>query len=510
MPHRRGPLSVAGAATCLLWALPAAAQTVPTDQPSPAAPAERENRAPGQTGTGAPPQAPSPEAPAGLWERANLLGDIGGLRTLLGSHGVSLGLTETSEVLGNVTGGVHRGADYDGLTLLGVGVDTEKAFGWQGGTFNVSALQIHGRNLSSDNLYTLQTASGIEAERATRLWELWYQQAFLDGKLDVKLGQQSLDQEFITSQGSSLFINTAMGWPALPSLDLYAGGPAYPLSSLGVRLRAQPTDAITVLGGVFDDNPPGGPFADDRQVRGAERTGTRFNTGTGALFIAEIQYALNPPASGVPQTGAPPPAQPVSQPPPPGLPGVYKLGAWYDSGAFPDQRFDGAGLLLADPASSGNALMRHSNFGIYGVMDQVVWRPDPQGARAVGVFARIMGGPGDRNVLNFSLNAGVTLKAPFPGRDSDTVGLGYGLARVSNAASSLDKDTANFSGTGIPVRSSESFIELTYQVQLAPWWIVQPDFQYVFMPGGGIANPLEPGQRIKNELVLGLRTNLTF
>ncbi|WP_428490580.1 carbohydrate porin [Rhodopila sp.] len=496
MPHRWASKRVAGGAACLLWALPAIAQTTPNGHPGSAAPSEQANPTPGQTGAGA----ASAVGSTGLWERANLLGDIGGLRSLLADHGISLGLSETSEVLGNVTGGVHRGAAYDGLTLMSVGVDTEKAFGLPNGVFNVSALQIHGRNLSTDNLLTIQTASGIEAERTTRLWELWYQQGFLDGKFDIKIGQQSLDQEFITSQGSSLFINTMMGWPALPSLDLYAGGPAYPLSSLGVRLRGQPSDKLTVLGGVFDDNPPGGPFADDSQLRGAERSGTRFNTGTGALFIAEVQYALNPPPSAASQAAA------AAS----GLPGLYKLGVYYDTGSFPDQRFDAVGISLADPASSGSPLMRQGNFGIYGVMDQMLWRPDAQGARAVGVFARIMGGPGDRNLLNFALNAGITLKAPFHGRDNDSVGLGYGFARVSNAASNLDKDAVLFSGMGVPIRSSESFIELTYQAQIAPWWILQPDLQYVFTPGGGVANPLIPGQRVGNEMVLGLRTSVTF
>jgi hypothetical protein len=32
----------------------------------------------------------------------------------------------------------------------------------------------------------------------------------------------------------------------------------------------------------------------------------------------------------------------------------------------------------------------------------------------------------------------------------------------------------------------------------------------VFKPGGGLQNPVEPTQRIKNELVLGLRTNVLF
>ena len=45
-----------------------------------------------------------------------------------------------------------------------------------------------------------------------------------------------------------------MGWPMVPSADLYAGGPAYPLSSLGVRLRVRPSENLTLLGGVFQDS----------------------------------------------------------------------------------------------------------------------------------------------------------------------------------------------------------------------------------------------------------------
>jgi porin len=486
----------------LLWVIPAAAQTPSEHPPLPTAPSEKQSRPSGQTGTGAPPPAPAPAAPTGLWERANLFGDIGGLRPLLGNYGISIGLTETSEVLGNVTGGVRTGFDYDGLTELSLGIDTSKAFGWEGGTFNISGLQIHGRNLSTDNLFTLQTASGIEANRTTRLWELWYQQAFLGGKFDVKVGLQSIDQEFITSQGSSLFINTVMGWPAVPSLDLYAGGPAYPLSSLGIRLRTHPSDAITVLGGVFQDNPPGGPFNSvNSQLLGSTRWGGNFNLRTGALFVAEIQYAVNPPPSEPPPAGAPPP----------GLPGLYKFGFWYDTAPFPDQRFDTAGLSLANPASTGVPLQRQHNFSLYGVVDQVIWHPHPEGARALGVFARIMGAPGDRNLANFSVNAGVTLKAPLPGRANDTFGVGFGIVKIGGNAVGLSKDVGFFTQAPFPVRSKETFIEATYQAQIAPWWIVQPDLQYVFNPSGGIPNPLgAPAQRIGNELVLGLRTSITF
>lgn len=130
-------------------------------------------------------------------KRSNFfLGDMFGLRSDLSKYGISVALQETSEMLGNTSGGTRRGAQYDGLTQLIMQMDTNRGFGWYGGLFNVSALQVHGQNLSADNLSTIQTSSGIEADRATRLWELWYDQKFLEeDRLDIKVGQQSVDQE---------------------------------------------------------------------------------------------------------------------------------------------------------------------------------------------------------------------------------------------------------------------------------------------------------------------------
>ena len=97
-----------------------------------------------------------------------------------------------------------------------------------------------------------------------------------------------------------------------------------------------------------------------------------------------------------------------------------------------------------------------------------------------------MGAPGDRNLISFSVNAGVTMKAPLPGRDDDTFGIGWGIAKLSQNAIRSDRDASAFIGP-TPIRSNENFIEVTYQYQAAGWWQIQPDFQYVFMPSGGIA-----------------------
>jgi porin len=437
----------------------------------------------------------------GISRSGYLLGDIWGLRGLLAQYGISLALSETSEVLGNLTGGVRQGFAYDGLTQMAVQLDTQQAFGWYGGTARASALQIHGRNLSADNLFTLQTASGIEADPGARLWELWYQQKFLEeDRADIKIGQQSLDQEFIVSQNALVFVNTMFGWPMVPSADLPGGGPAYPLSALGVRLRARPNDALTFLAGLFNGSPVlTNPTTLDPQQQNA--SGTSFPLNGGALVIGELQYAY--PALG----------QMVYSAAASALSGTYKVGFWYDSEDFDDLQFDNTGLSLANPVSNGMPLLHHGDYSFYGVIDQMVWRStEPEEAdRTLSVFLRAMGTPqADRNLVVFSMNAGLNFHEPIEHRDDDVFGAAIEYCRLSGAEAAFNQATQFYTGAFTPVRTGETVLELTYQYQLTPAVILQPDFQYVFNPGAGLANPNNPGQRIANEAVIGLRTTLTF
>jgi len=486
--------SLLGAALCATLFAARSAHAADTDSAATTSPAV----APAATSAAAPTTANTP-APTGLWERSSVFGDIGGLRPILADVGISLGLQETSEGLGNTSGGTRRGVAYDGLTQLGLGIDGAKALGLTGAIFNVSALQIHGNNLSTQNLANLQLASGIEADRATRLWELWYQQTLPGNKVDLKIGQQSLDQEFMTSQYAATFINSAFGWPTLAASDLPAGGPAYPLASLGLRMRAQISGTVNVLGGVFDGNPAGTLSGDTQQ---ANASGTRFNLHNGALFIAELQYALNPAPSGD--------AANTGTAADPGLPGTYKIGVWYNTAAINDPRYDNHGYSLASPLSDGVPAQHRADYSIYALADQMVWRPAADSPQSVGVFARMIGAPGNRNVLDYSMDAGLVLKAPFNGRDNDVAGLGMGYAHFSSSASGLDQDVQYDSNPNYPVRSGETFFELTYQYQIAPWWQIQSDLQYFVNVGGSILNPTQPSQRVGNELVLGLRTAITF
>lgn len=436
-------------------------------------------------------------------KRSNyMLGDMFGLRTFLSKYGISLAIQETSEVLGNVTGGTRTGAQYNGLTQMVMQLDTQRAFGHYGGLFNISALQIHGQNLSADNLMTLQTASGIEADRATRLWEMWYDQKFLEeDRLDIKVGQQSVDQEFIVSSNALYFVNTMFGWPALPSYNMPGGGPAYPLSALGIRFRYRPVNSITLLLGVFNGSPVSNNNGDPQQQN---PSGTSFPLGGGRLIMAELQYAYPSLGSMVEPGGSEPLAR------------TYRIGAWYDTENFADQRYDVNGLPLANPASNGVPGNHRGNFSMYVVADQMLWRNGVDPNNTLNAFGRLMGTPqNDRNLIRESLNLGLVYHEPFRNRADDTFGVGMGFVHVTSGASGADRDTAYYAELADPysfnpIRSSETYVEATYQYQLRPWWQLQPDLQYVFNPGGGIVNPSNPTHRIQNELVLGLRTNILF
>ncbi|POF61566.1 carbohydrate porin [Novacetimonas maltaceti] len=460
-------------------------------------------------------QAPPPPSDGDRLDTSgNLLGDMGGLRPWLYKHGVTFNLQDVEELWGNTTGGAPSANDvgsgsgtgpaYDAVTAPTLTVDLEKLFGLKGGLFNVSALQTRGRSISQDHLYNYNPVSGFEADRSTRLFELWYQQSFLNGKLDVKIGQQDLDTEFLISDYGLLYLNSNFGWPMAPSVNLYGGGPSWPLSSPAVRIRYRPTETFTFMFAAADDNPPGnrynsfgiqdgGNAADPTNQVTNDGSGTRFNMGTGALLITELQYALNPQPDDMSKATKNP-----------GLPGIYKLGGFYDTAKFPDYRYNRQGGSLG--AQGGYPRWDRGNWMVYGIIDQMLWRPSLTSPQSVGIFVRATGNSGDRNLISFAADAGINLKAPFKGRDNDTVGVGWGIGRSSSGWRQYNRDA------GSMVPGNENHLEVTYQAQVTPWLVLQPDFQYVWHPQGGTPDPRYASglKRVGNETIFGIHTNVNF
>ena len=100
-------------------------------------------------------------------------------------------------------------------------LDSSKLLGYQGGTFHVSGLWLHGQKpFSDDYVGDLNKVNMLDFPNAARLWEIYYQQKFLDGKLSIKLGQLSIDRDFIVPEyynalGNFTLINQAFFYPTL-------------------------------------------------------------------------------------------------------------------------------------------------------------------------------------------------------------------------------------------------------------------------------------------------------
>lgn len=195
-----------------------------------------------------------------------------------------------------------------------------------------------------------------------------------------------------------------------------------------------------------------------------------------------------------------------------GLPGTYKLGGWYETGSFADQRYgvlsSGVSASLATGLTVG-PLEHHDDWGLYAIADQTLWRASGR-ERSLRAFLRIGGAPADRNLVSFYVDAGLGYTGLFAARPRDTLNLGIARAGVSRYASALDHDRRLFGAPGYPIRDYEAVIELTYVARLSSKWSLQPDLQYVIHPGGNVSDPNDPSHAIRNAFVIGVRTTLRF
>jgi porin len=422
------------------------------------------------------------------------LGDPLGLRPVLKEQGIEYSLTYIADVRGNPFGGIRQGAAVEDRLNLRLNLDLQKLVGWEGATAHTNAYFIHGTGLSRYYVGNLLTTSAIEALPSTRLYVLWLDQKLIEGKLTIRGGQLAADTEFIVSQTATLFMNSTFGWPAITGLNLPSGGPAYPLAAPGIRAKYSPDDKFSLQMGVFDGDPAGanrpGPDPDPQRLN---RTGTNFRTNDPAFVIAEAAYAYN--TDNDPKT----------------LPGTVTLGGWQNYGRFDDLRSDTTGRSLADPSSAGIARRLRGNAGIYGILDQTLYREADKEDEGVSAFVRASFSPTRSSLIDYYVDAGVAYRGLFEGRDSDTVGLSVAYAHISSDARRADRDANIYSGLSVPLRKFETVFEATYQALVVPGFTVQPDFQYIVRPGAGIANPNDPSaHRVKNATVFGARATVQY
>lgn len=403
--------------------------------------------------------------------------DIGNSRAGLSRMGIGTGGAYYAEPFYN-WGGEDEGGEYQGVLELYVNADMQKLGLWDGLCFHTTGLQIHGNSITGANVGGLMPVTSFEAEDATRLFELWFEQHLFNDTVSVRFGQLAADEEFFGAEGGGYFINGTWGWAPIAAENNPSGGPAYPLATPGVRVGLTPTENTNVLIGIYNGDPAPPCAIDDPQR--CNDHGLDFELDDDPLLMAEGAYNYEFGGGR--------------------LPGTIKVGGWNHFGEFEHQRVDVGGELIAISVNGGKPL--DQDWAIYGIVDQLIWRtPSSEGAeeaQGVGFHARIAGAPEDRNLVDFYFDLGLTFTGMIPGRPNDALAVGFAYTGISDEVSAFDVDS------GEPVaRDYESLVEIAYTFEVTTGWNVQPDFQYLWNPGGGVDGA-------DDAIIVGARNTLSF
>jgi len=206
----------------------------------------------------------------------------------------------------------------------------------------------------------------------------------------------------------------------------------YPLAGPGVFAAARPLAWLTGRFGAYS-----GEAGTD--VTGNHGFGWGLGNSAGYTFFWELAAAA--PESWTPAT--------------------YTLGAIYDTGGS---------------AQFGTGVERSTHYEFYGMIDQALLA-DAHGDPVLGAFARMSGNPQDaRNVVSLYADAGLAAFGVVPGRPKDVLGGAVSVLRFTNDFQHQEQIGGTRVGDG------ETAFEVTYQIAIAPWLVVQPDAQFFFNP----------------------------
>jgi porin len=136
-------------------------------------------------------------------------GDPYGWRKSLADLGITYTFIYINDVLGNVSGGLQRGAVDQGTFEAQLTLDMEKLAGWKDFTIYTNGVGIYNTGrIRRDYVGGINTIAGIEAAPSVRLLQLWGEQSFSNDKVSIRFGQLVADSEFMVSD---LFFCKATG-----------------------------------------------------------------------------------------------------------------------------------------------------------------------------------------------------------------------------------------------------------------------------------------------------------
>jgi porin len=361
------------------------------------------------------------------------------------------------DFLTGLSGPLKSRAEHAGLLDLRLGMDGEKAWGWQGGRIFVHAQATHGTHPNR----TQNAAQGIDnaevAVNTARIYQAWIEQSFLSDRFSVLSGLFDLNSEFDVTESSGILLHPSFGISSEIGQTGQNGPSIFPVTSLAVRGAWKFNEQYTWRTALFDGVP-----GDPAHPRG---THIRLGHGDGTLLISELSYTHKTREHDIHKLAA---------------------GAWRYSSRFDDH---------LDTDGSGVPIQR-KNHGVYFLGERTVWNASDDGSRGVDAFLRFGWAASDVNRMDKALGAGLLWRGPFESHPKDK--LTFGIAAEHN--SPKWRTAMRAAGADDPV--AEVSYELSYRAMVNEWLALQPDVQWLRNHG---AAPLS-----RNAVVLGLRLDFSF
>jgi porin len=150
-------------------------------------------------------------------------------------------------------------------------------------------------------------------------------------------------------------------------------------------------------------------------------------------------------------------------------------------------------LVVTD---SGGRPVRRTSRGAYLLAERTLLREEGSPVRHLAGFFRLSFNDADSTPIQYAINLGLRLRAPFREREDDIVGIAYSHAHLGDKY----RDAERLAGNA--TTSAEEALEITYRFQISDAVAVQPVFQHIRHPGGDPA--------LAAAKIVGARLELSF
>jgi porin len=360
-----------------------------------------------------------------------------------GPSPITLRLQYTGEAADNPIGGLHNGATYMNQVLAQLHADSDRVFGWTGGSFVLEGFYENANSLDTQYVGAVQDPSLIDSSGVAmfRLYQAYYKQDI--GNTNLLFGIYDAETEFGITRPMDIFFNGAYAWTTTLDQSGLNGPSTYPSTSLGFRIRQKFSDQWSVQAAVLDGVPD--------SLRYPNITAVNINKNAGALILAEVDYV-------------------------PTRTTKIMAGYWDYTGDFPS--------LNQTNADGTPRQTSGSNGGYIGGATRLY---SQTARRGLDGFANIGVASSQTQRIAQSFNIGLTYTGLLDARPFDRMGIATGLARAG------DPYRQTQIASGARVETYETNFELTYRAPITRWLTIQPDIQYWINPN------MDPA--LKNDLL---------